>query len=117
MNHEVVKLNDYINQGIPTISLEELDSANVIIEPKLTCGADAEFTATGYINQELMDKLVCGDVGQSFDMTLKNPFSVQRRKHRKKRINKKWAKKYGYKTIFKSYILNGVSIVEKDYDM
>lgn len=32
------------------------------------------------------------------------PVYVQRRKHKKKRINKKWAKRYGYKTVNKEFL-------------
>ena len=34
---------------------------------------------------------------------------VQRRKHKKRRINKKWAKKYGYKDIMVSGELNQIA--------
>ena len=34
---------------------------------------------------------------------------VQRRKHKKRRINKKWAKKYGYKDIIVSGDLNHIA--------
>lgn len=30
------------------------------------------------------------------------PKTVQARKHKKRRINKKWAKKYGYKTVYET---------------
>lgn len=30
------------------------------------------------------------------------PKTVQTRKHKKRRINKKWAKKYGYKTVYET---------------
>lgn len=32
-----------------------------------------------------------------------NPYLVQARSHKKKRINKKWAKRYGYITKYKSF--------------
>ena len=32
-----------------------------------------------------------------------NPYLVQARTHKKKRINKKWAKRYGYITKYKSF--------------
>ena len=34
---------------------------------------------------------------------------IQRRKHKKRRINKKWAKKYGYKDIIVSGDLNRIA--------
>ena len=33
----------------------------------------------------------------------KNPYLIQARTHKKKRINKKWAKRYGYVTKYKSF--------------
>lgn len=51
------------------------------------------------LNIDLLNKLV-EPVGD-FSITLYIPEVVQVRKHRKKRINKKWAKKYGYKTILR----------------
>ena len=32
-----------------------------------------------------------------------NPYLIQARTHKKKRINKKWAKRYGYVTKYKSF--------------
>lgn len=32
-----------------------------------------------------------------------NPYLIQARTHKKKRINKKWAKRYGYITKYKSF--------------
>ena len=33
----------------------------------------------------------------------KNPYLIQARTHKKKRINKKWAKRYGYITKYKTF--------------
>ena len=33
----------------------------------------------------------------------KNPYLIQARTHKKKRVNKKWAKRYGYATKYKSF--------------
>lgn len=33
----------------------------------------------------------------------KNPYLIQARTHKKKRINKKWAKRYGYVTKYKTF--------------
>ena len=40
----------------------------------------------------------------------RTPYQVQRRRHKKKRINKKWAKRYGYVTKFREYRLENVEI-------
>jgi hypothetical protein len=51
---------------------------------------------------------------------------TQRRKHKKKRINKKWLKRYGYKVeIYKSYLKdgqvvntpNGLFMNQRTYDL
>lgn len=60
----------------------------------------------------------------SCSMKLISPYQIQKRKHKKRRINKKWAKKYGYKTRFEDIILevcsveprtNGVDIISGNY--
>lgn len=51
-------------------------------------------------NKELFEKL-CGSYTPGSTFKLIIPCTVQRRKHRKKRINKKWAKRYGFKTYYK----------------
>lgn len=51
------------------------------------------------LNIDLLNELL-KPVGD-FSIMLYFPEVVQVRKHRKKRINKKWAKKYGYKTILR----------------
>lgn len=46
---------------------------------------------------------------------------IQNRKHKKKRINKKWAKKYGYTIIEvqeKPFLFNGIFYCrQKDFDL
>ena len=54
------------------------------------------------INKTLFEKL-CGSYTQGSTFKLVIPYTVQRRKHRKKRINKKWAKRYGFKTYYKEF--------------
>jgi hypothetical protein len=54
------------------------------------------FTAEGAtINEELWKKLI--QFPEKFDLEYMK--TVQARKHRKKRTNKKWLKKYGYKQV------------------
>ena len=49
------------------------------------------------VNKEVFNKLC--DALKKPKFNLENKRMIQRRKHRKKRINKKWAKRYGYKPI------------------
>lgn len=61
---------------------------------------DKEVTFTfesATINEELWERLMPSEFPEMFD--IEYPKIVQTRKHRKKRINKKWLKKYGYKQI------------------
>ena len=53
----------------------------------------------GNINNGVLTKLT-GKVPNKYDIAL--DVLVQRRRHRKKRINKKWAKRYGYKCVTKT---------------
>ena len=53
----------------------------------------------GTINNDVLTKLT-GKVSDKYDITL--PVIVQRRKHKKKRTNKKWAKRYGFKCVTKT---------------
>lgn len=48
--------------------------------------------------------------GMLFDVSYGSPRQVQVRKHKKKRINKKWAKRYGYKTVIVEHMLTNCSI-------
>lgn len=60
---------------------------------------EASFTATNAVfNFDLLKEL-CGQpqLPKSYDITY--PEVIQVRKHKKKRINKKWLKRYGYKII------------------
>ena len=49
------------------------------------------------VNKEIFNKLCDAYKKPKFNLEYKR--MVQCRKHRKKRINKKWAKRYGYKPI------------------
>lgn len=62
----------------------------------------ASFSFSSYdteFNSELLNKL-CGydeNHGNNWELSYKK--TEQIRKHKKKRINKKWAKKYGYREV------------------
>ena len=66
------------------------------------------------VNPSLFSQLVGGiDLSSyrdasSYTLIGKLPERVQIRRHKKKRINKKWAKRYGYKTIYKNVQLTDV---------
>ena len=59
------------------------------------------------IDAKTLKKLTGIDLAHGSDITsctvlFHQPVQIQVRRHKKKRINKKWAKRYGYKTVFKS---------------
>ena len=67
--------------------------------------AEANFECD--IDAKILKKLTGIDLAHGSDITggtvlFHQPVQVQVRRHKKKRINKKWAKRYGYKTVFKS---------------
>lgn len=69
--------------------------------------AEAEVSFECDIDPKILKKLTGIDLAHGSDFTgytilFQQPVQVQVRRHKKKRINKKWAKRYGYKTMFKS---------------
>lgn len=81
--------------------------------------ADAEVSFECDIDTSLFAKLTGIDLAQGRDATcasviFQKPYQVQRRHHKKKRINKKWAKRYGYITKFKTYQLEDVHIEQNE---
>ena len=74
------------------------------------------------INLNLANAITGIDLAHGADMScsmeLRSARQVQKRKHKKKRINKKWAKRYGYITVFDDIKIRGCALVEhNDYDM
>ena len=83
--------------------------SNLSFSP-MSINADVSFECD--INVPAFEKLAGLDSSgvRSASVTFESPYQVQKRRHKKKRINKKWAKRYGYKTMFKSYTLNDVLV-------
>ena len=50
------------------------------------------------------------DKRTNFSVRFTTPYLVQKRRHKKWRINKKWAKRYGYKVKFKSVEITEMKI-------
>lgn len=71
-------------------------------------------------NKELFEKLCMPDKTLPMSMTFTGELidKVQRRRHKKKRINKKWAKRYGYINVYKKINIKDVSVIpnEEGYD-
>lgn len=94
-----LKLND--------ISFEHDNLPEYITNINCPLSANEEISFECDANPQLYEKLMGVDLGQCNDLTsftieFKTSRQVQIRRHKKKRINKKWAKQYGYKTMFKT---------------
>lgn len=81
--------------------------------------ADAEVSFKCDIDTSIFAKLTGIDLANGQDATcasviFQKPYRVQRKHHKKKRINKKWAKRYGYVTKFKTYRMDEVSIEQNE---
>lgn len=90
-------------KGFPDVSFDATDIPDCVtsITPKLS--ASAEFTMEAEINGDLFAKLLGFPMtaGKGFTVEYSEPILVQARRHKKKRIDKKWRKRYGFKTIFR----------------
>jgi len=80
------------------------DIINEILKPLPP--KDLSCTFSGSINKDMLNKMYKSlpEPNPKWDMIFET--KVQRRKHRKKRINKKWAKRYGFKTVYKKYAVD-----------
>lgn len=81
--------------------------------------ADAEISFECDIDTSLFAKIIGIDLAQGQDAScsrimFQKPYQVQRKHHKKKRINKKWAKRYGYVTKFKTYYMEDVYIEQNE---
>lgn len=85
------------------------------VRPILSANTELEFECE-VANPELLKKLIGGPCPEVDKMSLIGtmPHHVQIRRHRKKRINKKWNKKYGplYGVRFKRVEIEDVTLTE-----
>jgi ribosomal protein L21 len=113
--------NELIGSGIPEISDMSIDEFPGTISFPMS--ADIELSAECKINHDAVDRLIGLDFAQNCDMScsiqFSQPYQEQIRRHKKKRINKKWAKRYGFRTKYRKIRIPEVSIVPKlnhDYE-
>ena len=100
-----------------SMNVEELPEYITGIRAPLSIDAEMSFEMD--LNVPAFMKMTGIDIANSTDATAatlvcRSPYQVQRRRHKKKRINKKWAKRYGYMTKFREYRLEDVGIRQKD---
>ncbi len=124
-NGSVYIRNELIGTGnLDFTHIDESDPPTYIRSINRPLSADAECTLECEIDAPMYNRLIGFDASPfpdatGFSVVFSKPCQVQRRRHKKKRINKKWAKRYGYVTKFKKYRLNEVYFknTEKDeYD-
>lgn len=107
---EQVRLENSIPE-IPPLDLA--DPPEYVKSINFPLSTEAEFTMECEIDGPAYNRLIGFDASPfpdatGFSMIFSQPYQEQRRKHKKKRINKKWAKRYGYVTKFKRYRLDEV---------
>lgn len=97
---------------LPKVSLDWPPPEDAHINFPLS--ANAEFEMEVEISA---DKISCLDLAHNCDLSysvvLSEPYQEQIRRHKKKRINKKWAKRYGFRTKYKNLRFSEVSLVPK----
>ena len=106
-NEEVFKTLEF------SMDMDELPKYITGIRAPLSIDAEMSFEMD--LNVPEFMKLTRIDIACGKDMTTatlicRDLYQVQRKRHKKKRINKKWAKKYGYVTKFRDYQLENVEI-------
>lgn len=76
------------------------EEADILGNIKNIKKGETTLSFTGTIEKETLFKVLGVDISKTPDAyKIQVTKPVQRRKHKKKRINKKWLKKYGYKIL------------------
>lgn len=111
-------LNDTpITSELPEVTFSDEGIPKYVKSFHLTNPADAEAEFEAEIDIPMINKLAYGvdadlinSMPNSCTIMFSQPYQEQRRKHKKKRINKKWAKRYGYVTKYHKYRITEVSL-------
>lgn len=109
-------IEEQLGRGFPTFIDPEYvsDWEGMNIKPILSNTEAMEFECGCIANPNRMRELLgMPSLGTAYSMsfTCNSPVLVPVRKHRKKRIAKKWAKRYGYKYVLVPKRLDSVSLV------
>ena len=110
-------LNDkYLTDNLPDVTFPDNDIPEYVNSFSLLDPASAECSFEAEINANTFNKYFGVDCSgaQSFSAVFSEPYQEQRRKHKKKRINKKWAKRYGYVTKFRKWRINEITLLDKN---
>lgn len=122
-------MNKLYLEGVEFASIDKLEALSFengtvpdyITSVNCPLSASEEFSFECEVNAQALSKLMgvnlakCDDLG-SFTIECVAPYQVQNRRHKKKRINKKWAKRYGYKTVFKTVKITDAQVVQNETD-
>lgn len=106
---------NYIFPNFGKVSFEDGTIPEYITGLNVPFSADAEISFECDINVPVFAKLCGIDLAAGQDVTcasviFQKPYQMQVRHHKKKRINKKWAKRYGFVTKFKTYRIEEANI-------
>lgn len=102
---------------LETISFENETLPDYVTSIHDPLSASEEISFECEVNPQLFEKLVGVDLSQRRDLiSLTISYQVQARRHKKKRINKKWAKRYGYKTKFKTVRITDAQFKQDEND-
>lgn len=114
-------LNDkHLTDKLSDIAFPDDDIPDYVSAIRYALSANAEFTMEADINVPLLNKIAGIDLAvpgaQSVSAEFSEPYQEQRRKHKKKRINKKWAKKYGYIKKYRKWGIKEVSLMSNGWE-
>lgn len=122
-------MNRLYLEGVEFASIDKLENLSFehgqvpgyVTSINCPLSASEELSFECEVNAQAFSKLMGVDLAQRGDLTgftveCKMPYQVQIRRHRKKRINKKWAKRYGYKTMFKTVKMTDVQFGQNETD-
>lgn len=107
------------NAEIGTLTLDDRFTDG-ISNVRIPLSSAEELTMECEVNHSVLSKVIGGvDLSSygdatGYTLTGKCPRRVQARCHKKKRINKKWAKRYGYKTVYKDVRITDVHFNRED---
>jgi hypothetical protein len=104
--------------NVSDISFDDIKIPDYMSNMCIVNPASAELILECDVNADILKKLTGIDLARGNDMScsmelVASPYKVQKRKHKKKRINKKWAKRYGYKTKFKTVSIQDCAFISK----
>jgi hypothetical protein len=105
--------NEYLTDTLPDISFPDDEIPNYVKSFSLSNPKSATFELEADL--DLLVRNIDATLVPSCTVELTEHYQVRRRKHKKKRINKKWAKRYGYETKFRGVRIKDVSLVNR-YD-